>query len=255
MPGPSILYCGDTTLDSAAAYLAGLITRAGWNWSYLPSHLPLTSSHLMDDLQLVIFSDYPAQQASIELQQQIVSRVEQGCGLLMLGGWESYFGCGGNWNDTPIGEVLPVEIADSDDRQNVDQPVFIRPHQPHPLTDPFPWNTRPPLIGGYNRFTPKPDGELLLVADRYQAVRQDGPGRQTIELSPLWSDPLLVIGRHGTGITAAMATDIAPHWVGPLVDWGDSRVSAQAPDAPAIEVGNLYADFFTELLRYVGRLH
>ncbi len=31
----------------------------------------------------------------------------------------------------------------------------------------------------------------------------------------------LVVGQHGRGRTAALATDVAPHWVGGLVDWGD----------------------------------
>ena len=43
--------------------------------------------------------------------------------------------------------------------------------------------------------------------------------------------PVLVIGTAGHGRAAAFASDIAPHWVGGFVDWGDSRVTAQAPAA------------------------
>lgn len=269
MQPPSILYCGDTTLDSAASYLAGLMSRAGWSYHYLSSDLPLTidlwnSLNGPTNLKLVIFSDYPALRVNEAVQNAILSHVEQGCGLLMLGGWESFHGCGGDWSDTPIGNSLPIEIASTDDRQNVDQPVFVQPYksdiQPlHPVISGFPWSTRPPLIGGYNRFTPKRDAEQLLMADRYQAVVEEsssistGAG-STVSLQRLGSDPLLVLGRHGEGITAALATDVAPHWVGPLVDWGTNRVTAQATGAPTIEVGDLYAEFFTRLLRHVGSL-
>jgi hypothetical protein len=54
---------------------------------------------------------------------------------------------------------------------------------------------------------------------------------------PCWP-PLLVTGQHGAGRVAAITTDVAPHWVGGFVDWGDARVAAQADGAPAIEVGN-----------------
>jgi hypothetical protein len=69
-------------------------------------------------------------------------------------------------------------------------------------------------------------------------------------LVPDVDDPLLVIGAAGAGRTAAFLSDVAPHWVGPLVDWGLPRVSAQAPGAPAIEVGAYYAQFFTRLVHW-----
>ena len=47
-----------------------------------------------------------------------------------------------------------------------------------------------------------------------------------------------MVGEFGRGRTAALATDVAPHWVGPLVDWGVPRVAAQAPQANAVEVGD-----------------
>ena len=64
--------------------------------------------------------------------------------------------------------------------------------------------------------------------------------------------PLLVVGRHGAGRTAALATDVAPHWVGGFVDWGDQRVK-QDVGGGAIEVGNWYARFFCNLVTWVGK--
>jgi hypothetical protein len=50
-----------------------------------------------------------------------------------------------------------------------------------------------------------------------------------------------------------LATDVAPHWVGGFVDWGDQRV-AQAVANDGIEVGNWYARFFRNLLVWTGNL-
>jgi len=112
----------------------------------------------------------------------------------------------------------------------------------------LPWKTRPPVVGGYNRFVPKTDATLLLNAITYNAT-WDGE-RHTVTQTTI--DPMLVVGQQGAGRTAALATDVAPHWVGPLVDWGDARVSAQACNANAIEVGNLYAQFFKQLLLWAA---
>ena len=59
----------------------------------------------------------------------------------------------------------------------------------------------------------------------------------------------------GRGRTAALATDVAPHWVGGLVDWGSRRVTAQAPRGEMIEVGQHYATFLTRLVEWTGSLN
>ena len=63
--------------------------------------------------------------------------------------------------------------------------------------------------------------------------------------------PLLVVSDSGSSRSAAFASDVAPHWVGPLVDWGDARINAQAPGAGEIEVGNWYAQFFANLINWL----
>ena len=60
--------------------------------------------------------------------------------------------------------------------------------------------------------------------------------------------PLLIVGRHGRGRTAALATDVAPHWVGGLVDRGQQRVVQDVPGGFTIDVGDCYARFFRNLL-------
>lgn len=251
MSAHHILYCGDTSLDSAAAYLTGLMASWGWEFTYVASDRQLNSADVSPDCRLFIFSDYPAGQVAPALQQQIVERVRDGAGLLMIGGWESYHGLDGNWNGTPIGDALPVDIADHDDRRNCDQPVFARPTNiTHAITDGLPWSERPPLIGGYNAFAAKANSQTLLDAVLFDARFE----RDTPCLQKRTTEPLLVVSPCGDGRTAALATDVAPHWIGPMVDWGTKRLTAHADGAGEIEVGNLYAAFFRSLLSWTGRL-
>lgn len=243
----SVLYCGDTSLTTAASYLAGMMSLWDWDFDYLASDQPLTPEALRSEHDLFIFSDYPSQRATPEAQVAILERVNAGAGLVMLGGWESFHGLGGNWDGTIIGELLPVTISQQDDRANCDHPVFVRALSiEHPIVADLPWNNRPPLIGGFNRVTEKPDASVLLEAV-HAAARQTGP---TYELTVTGTDPLLVVAQQGAGRTAAFMSDIAPHWIGPMVDWGSSRVSARARNSEAIEVGNLYAQFFHQLLEW-----
>ena len=155
-----------------------------------------------------------------------------------------------DWNGTPIAKILPVEIASQDDRVNCDGVVLATREADHPLLAGLPWDERPPAIGGFNRFVARGEAQVLLHAKQFHVHRHDG----NFQFEPGPSDPLLVIGSHGQGHTAALATDVAPHWVGPLVDWGTPRLTAQAPGAEQIEVGSDYARFFHQLLGWVGQL-
>jgi uncharacterized membrane protein len=248
MPAP-ILYCGDTNLTNAAAYLAGLLTSFGQEFDYIPSDRPLPEAALDAARDLVILSDFPAARLSADAQQRLVELIDRGTGLLMIGGWESYHGAGGDWNGTAVGGILPVQIASSDDRVNCDQPALVRCVEDHPITTDLPWKSRPPVIGGFNRFVPRPFSETLLEVDRCRALREGNAWR----LEALETHPLLVVGSHGAGRTAALATDVAPHWVGGLVDWGSGRVAAQAAGADAVEVGDLYARLFQQLITWTRK--
>ena len=249
MTAKPILYLGDTSLATAASYLAGVLTWAQLEFDYLPSDRPATETDLAGR-KLVILSDYPAAMLTAERQQQLVAAVHDGTGLLMIGGWESFHGHGGDWDTSAVAEALPVSISESDDRTNCDQPALVCCRQIHPVVDQLPWDRRPPSIGGFNRFIPKRITELVLEVERqrveYRAFR--------FVSDPRDRHPLLVMGHIGSGRTAALATDVAPHWVGGLVDWGPSRVSAQAPGAEPIEVGNLYAEFLEQLVAWTGQL-
>lgn len=255
----SILYCGDTDLNGAAAYLAGMLTTWDWKFEYLPSSQVMTAEILDRPHSLIILSDYPSQQFPTDLQQAAARQIEQGCGLLMIGGWESFHGLGGDWESTPLGSILPVEITSRDDRMNFDQSAWLAPTAAHPVLEGLPWATRPPAIGGMNRVTAKPAAQTLLEAQTV-AVSRTGLSEKSANTNPGWSFsaadkfPALVVGQAGVGRTAAFMSDIAPHWVGGFVDWGLPRVTGQAAGAGGIEVGHDYAQFWKQLLTWTGKL-
>ena len=121
----------------------------------------------------------------------------------------------------------------------------------HAIVSGLPWDERPPMIGGFNKFKPKAGAEVLLDVQRFEAHRSNGK----MDFLPVDVDPMLVVGRHGRGRVACLATDIAPHWVGGLVDWGSGpRVITEAPGSWAIEVGTYYAKFLRNLVTWCGRL-
>jgi len=246
---PNILYAGDTTLTTAAAYLAGVMTHGGLAFDYAASDQPIASHLEAKAHGLYILSDYPVNNLTDDDFAALIAAVEAGAGLLMIGGWESFHGLAGEYNDTPLADVLPVALCDSDDRVNSATPCVIEPVRAHPIIDGLPWG-RPPTIGGYNRIKPKPDAEVVLQARHLDVIRS-ADGAYAFQTAD--GAALLVLGGYGDGRTAALATDVAPHWVGGFVDWGEPRVAAQAPGAGDVEVGRHYADFFARLVRWTMR--
>jgi len=126
--------------------------------------------------------------------------VAQGGGLMMIGGWSSFGGYGGQarWAETPVEEVLPVIIKDGDDRVETPEGcAFERWDLNHPITKGLPIHQQFLLLG-YNRFKGKETADVLAWIDK---------------------DPAIVVGEYGKGRTMAVATDCAPHWAGSWLNW------------------------------------
>lgn len=266
-----IVYAGDSDLGSAADYLVGLLTHAGLPYDYVASDTPLELPAEGPEPRSYVLSDYPVKNLTAADFRRIVGDVERGGGLLMIGGWESFHGAAGEYHRSPLASVLPVRMQDSDDRVNVAQPCFPMKRIDHPILDGLSL-ARPPSICGYNRVRPKADAEVVLSVRHFSVeVRDPVEVRPSVEVRPVAGStgsgrddqldpeytftpgveaPLLVLGRHGRGRVVAFTSDVAPHWVGGLLDWGPERVRAQAPGAAEIEVGSNYAAFFTRLVRW-----
>jgi hypothetical protein len=244
-----ICYLGDGRLSGAAGYLAAIMQQHGLPFEHVPSDEPPPAAFCRRQYALYVVSDYPAARFGAAAMAHVAGRVAAGAGLVMLGGWESYFGRLGEYHQSPLAEVLPVVMQLADDRCNYAQPCLIHKVAEHPILQGLPWDA-PPGIGGRNAVTAKPGAQTLLTCVQF-LVRQDEDGWHLFRDGD--EPPLLVLGRHGRGRTAALATDVAPHWVGGFVDWGDRRVT-QSVAGELVEVGNWYARFFRNLLAWTGRI-
>ena len=243
---PRICYLGDDHLGGAAAYLAGVMTHYGLPYDYVPSNESPPASWTSPQRALYVVSDYPAARFQPGQMEQVAACVAEGSGLLMIGGWESFHGRLGEYHQSPLAAVLPVLMAAQDDRRNCAQPCLIQKLADHPILEGLPWD-KPPGIGGFNQLRPKPGTTTLLAAVPF-GVRRAG---DRFEFRPGEPSPLLVVGQHGRGRCAALATDVAPHWVGGLVDWGDQRI-VQDVAGGFIDVGNHYARLLRNLLAWTG---
>lgn len=246
---PCICYFGDDELSGPAAYLAGVMGYCGFAYDHIPSRKPVPNDVLDIPYALYVISDYPSAGFSVAQLERLVEHVERGSGLLMIGGWESYFGRVGEYINRPIARALPVYLMFSDDRVNCPQGCVARLAKRHPVTDGLPWE-HPPIVIGFNRVVPKPESLVLLTAERLAIADVDG--QCVFEIAE--QSPLLVVGKYGGGRTAALACDVAPHWVGGLVDWGQRRIVQQIPSGGYVEVGDAYVRFLGQLLAWAGRL-
>jgi uncharacterized membrane protein len=118
--------------------------------------------------------------------------VSQGGGLAMCGGYYSFAGIYGaaRYHNTPIEDILPVDIHPYDDRVEVPEgalPDVVNPDHPILAGIPMPW----PALLGFNEIVTKPDATLLARVSDY---------------------PLLAVRTVGEGRTLAWASDIGPHW-------------------------------------------
>ena len=205
-----------STYVEGADRLRGALGAAGLEVEYLPGHLvpgrfPGSAAELAA-YGAVILSDIganslllaPATFERSEIAPNRLASVEQyvreGGGLLMIGGYLSFAGIDAKarYHGTPVEAALPVTIGDHDDRAERPEGVWPAVVQAgHPVLDGVP-SDWPPLLG-YNQVTAKPGAQVLVSCG---------------------ADPLLTVGSHGAGRSAAFASDCAPHWCPPgFMDW------------------------------------
>ena len=260
-----VCYLGDDDATRAAAYLCGILTHAGIDFDRVDSGIAPGDDFQSRRYALYVVSDYQASLFKQGDMEHIVAAVREGSGLLMLGGWESYFGRLGEYHNSPLKEILPVVMASADDRRNYSSPVLLRPTvADHPVLAGLPWETAPG-VGGYNQFEAKEGATVLLQGYRTkttwrQPVAAVGApvDSSDVAIELLDATPFLVVDDVAEGRVAAFASDVAPHWIGGMVDWGTPRVFQELPEKLGeglfVEIGCDYAKFFEQLVRWVGRL-
>ncbi|MQA35396.1 glutamine amidotransferase [Modestobacter roseus] len=178
---------------------------------HVPAHeivdvVPGTGAQLRELADVVVVSDVGANTFQLppatftrslaQPDRTVVLRdfTAAGGGLLMVGGYLTFAGIDARarWGRTPLAEALPVTVLDRDDR--VELPAGAAPTRvgDHPVTAGLP-ATWPALLG-LNEVLARPGAAVLAECAGH---------------------PLLVVGAHGAGRTAAFTSDLAPHWAPP----------------------------------------
>lgn len=242
---PSVLFCGESP-GGSANYMIGLLNAARAGFTHVASSEKLSASAAGRAWDAIIISDYPAKNIGSAAARALERRLREGAGLLMVGGWGSFAGPFGGWEDSFLAPHLPVRCRARDDRRNIQQGAYVFKRAEHALTRGLPWD-RPPVICGLNQFQAKAGAITLATARPIEA--RSGAVRLTGE-----ELPLLVVDERGGLRRAALATDVAPHWCGGLVDWGSKRVFLRVGRSGRSEVGADYARFGARLIRWTAGL-
>lgn len=127
-----------------------------------------------------------------------------GGGLAMIGGYFSFQGIDGRarWRKTPVEDALPVTCHPWDDRVEIPEGATAELVEPgHEIFSGLS-GAWPPILG-VNEVMLRDDAQVLA------RLPEDQGGH-----------PLLVLGGHGKGRTAAWTSDIGPHWLSPgFCEW------------------------------------
>ncbi len=212
---------GSVTFHLGAEPLVEALKGSDFELTYMPAHeavekFPFDMDGL-DAWDVIILSDIGANSfllpPAVWLRSETVPNrlrlikawVEKGGGLLMCGGYFSFQGMDGKarWRKTPVEDVLPVTCHPWDDRVEMPEGAVAEIVEPaHSVLKGLEgaW----PFVLGVNEVVPKDNGLVLA------RLPEDQGGH-----------PLLVLGGHGKGRTAAWTSDIGPHWLSPaFCAWG-----------------------------------
>jgi uncharacterized membrane protein len=170
-----------TTREEIERHDVIILSDIGANTLLLPERTMLRSEPTPNRLELI--ADF----------------VRNGGGLLMIGGFLTFQGIQGkgNYQGSPIDEILPVALQATDDRN--EQPQGVTPQivdGSHPTVAGL---TGWPHFLGYNKSTLRPDAHLV---------------------ARLGEHPFIAVREVGNGRTAVFSSDCAPHWGPPaFVGW------------------------------------
>ncbi len=245
-----ILYAGDSSPGGTADYILAVLRTLRASVRHVPPADRLTLRDVSRRLDAVILSDMSAAHVPLPVQAAIARQVAQGTGLLMVGGWGSFSGPLGRWERSRLARLLPVRCLGRDDRVNLPGGALVVPEARHAMCAGLPW-AHPPVICGFNRIAALPGSRVLLSARAIVSRRTRSGYRVTLSAA---RQALLVVGPPSGPRVAALATDLAPHWCGGLVDWGVRRrvLPVHGTGAIRVEVGAAYVRFVSQLVRWVA---
>ena len=206
---------GSVSFHLGAEPLVAALKGSEFDLTYMTAHdaveaFPFEMAGL-DAYDVIILSDIGANSfllpPAVWLRSQTVPNrlrlikawVEKGGGLLLIGGYLSFQGIDGKarWRKTPVEDVLPVTCQPWDDRVEMPEGAVAEVLQPDHAVMIGLGGTWP-FVLGVNEVEVRPGAEVLV------RIPADQGGH-----------PLLVLGGHGAGRTAAWTSDIGPHWLSP----------------------------------------
>lgn len=182
-------------------------------YQWLPSRnrdrwpIDLTRKVDPESYEVFIVGDLDSRAVSPASWQRIASRVSQGAGLLLLGGYHSFDA--GGYQSSPLAQAIPVQMTQQrqqgagriDDRFHYPQEIRLQPTRPHPVTSLLPepdnsrlWSSLQPMQG----------------MNRFPGV-SSAPGTQILLAGPQ-DQPALVAGEFGAGRVLAFAADSTWQW-------------------------------------------
>ena len=168
---------------------------------------PRTSIEDDEPYDVILIENLNARAIGNPTLQKLADAVQQGAGLMMIGGYQS-FGPG-EYSFTALSDVLPVEMFDYErqplglgaklqETSHLQGDIAMQPVRPHMITtiteanqNRQRWTQLPPLVGA-NKLVSKDTGRVLLT----------GPN----------DEPILVAGDYGAGRVLAFAGDSTWRW-------------------------------------------
>ncbi len=248
-----ILFAGENAGGSANYYM-GVFNFMKARVTHVPSAKTLKPSVLSAGHDAIIFSDFSRANLPAASEKKIAECVQRGAGLLMIGGWGSFSGPFGKWRGSLVEKLLPVRCAAGDDRVNYPQGAYPVLKSEHAIVRGLSWK-RPPMFCGLNRFAAKSGAITVLEAAPVNALAVNRPAkRAALNFTARPSIPFLAVSSNPRLRTAALATDLAPHWCGGLVDWGTQRMKLRVNDRIQVEVGDGYVRFISGMVRWLAGL-
>lgn len=197
--------------ETGVEWLKKAVEEAGYEFVYLPNHeaaekFPYTMEELQE-YSCVILSDIGSDTllippetfgASVRKPNRchlLKEYVLQGGALLMVGGYMTFSGIGGQgkWCHTTVQDVLPVQLFPYDDRMEHCEGIIPVTNDPSHAIMKGIEGEWPPVLG-YNKSTLKPEAELVATVD---------------------GDPFIAVADYGKGRSGIFSTDCAPHWAPP----------------------------------------
>lgn len=240
-----ILYAGDGPVGGPANYLLAVLRANSMRMRHLPPSRAFSANLLRERFDAVILSDYSRKKMSPAAEKALVRHVQDGMGLLMIGGWGSFSGPFGGWRGSMVEKILPVTCLNRDDRTNFPGGAHIIQKTSHPMFEGLSFKN-PPVILGINDVRPSQKSQVILAARKIVSVAS------RLILDP-FEHPLFVVDSDPGRRVAALTTDVAPHWCGGLLDWGQKAVKLSVNDRIQVEVGDSYLEFLSSILCWLVR--